>query len=56
MTIQPIKNSIAWHAIRAARNVDTWGRFAAYRYCQTRGALPYYTLARVLVAAERSGL
>lgn len=44
-------------AIRAARNVRSWGTWAAYRYCQKRGVpLRLLTLARLLEAAKRAGL
>ena len=47
---------IATAAARAARNWRTWGPYAARRYAEKHGALPYLTLARVLAAAERAGL
>ena len=44
-------NEHAQHAIRAARNVHSWGRFAARRYCENRGVHPsLYRLARQLQA------
>jgi hypothetical protein len=43
-------------AARAARNWHRWGAFAAYRYAQKHGALPYLTIARVLACAERAGI
>lgn len=40
-------------AIRAARNFKSWGRYAAWRYCEKRGvSFSLYRLARVLEAAE----
>ena len=42
-------NEQAHHAVRAARNVKNWGRFAARRYCEKRGVHPtLYRLARQL--------
>lgn len=41
----------AHHAIRAARNVRSWGLFAARRYCERRGVHPrLFMLARQLQA------
>jgi hypothetical protein len=41
----------AHHAVRAAKNVKSWGRFAARRYCERRGVpLGLYRLARQLEA------
>lgn len=44
-------------AIRAARNIRSWGTWAAYRYCQKRGVpIRLLTLARLLENAQRAGL
>jgi hypothetical protein len=41
----------AHHAITAARHVQSWGLFAARRYCERRGVHPrLFTLARQLQA------
>lgn len=41
----------ASHAIRAARNVPSWGLFAARRYCEKRSVHPrLFLLARQLEA------
>lgn len=56
MTISPTPQSTAWHAVRAALNVNNWGLFAARRYAEKHGAGAYFTLARVLANAERAGL
>lgn len=43
----------AHHAIRAAKNWSTWGRFAATAYCIKRGVpLGLLRLARQLEAAK----
>lgn len=49
-------DSRALAAARAARNWSIWGPYAARRYAEKRGALPYLVLARVLAASERAGL
>lgn len=47
----------AFHAIRAARNVRSWGTWATYRYCQRRDVpIRLLTLARLLENAQRAGL
>ena len=45
-------DSRAVAAARAARNWHKVGPYAARRYAEKRGALPYLVLARVLAAAE----
>ena len=43
----------AYHAIRAANNWRSWGRFAAVRYCQRRGVpTRLFYLARQLAAIK----
>ena len=43
----------AWHAIRAAQNWNSWGRYAATRYAQNRGVpLALVRLARQLEATK----
>lgn len=55
-TINGSLHPIAQAAATAARNWNIWGPYAARRYAEKRGALPYLTLARVLCAAERAGI
>lgn len=44
-------NPQAFDAIRAARNVSSWGLFAARRYCEKRNVHPrLFMLARQLEA------
>lgn len=41
----------AYHAVRAARNVKNWGRYAARQYAMKRNVHPsLYRLARQLEA------
>ena len=48
MTPRPLHPQ-AFHAIRAAKNWQSWGRFAATRYCQKRGVpLELVRIARQL--------
>ena len=47
-TLDPRALAAAW----AARNWHKVGPYAARRYAEKRGALPYLVLARVLAAAE----
>lgn len=43
----------AYHAIRAAKNLRVWGRYATRRYLEKNNVpMSLYTLARVLEAAE----
>jgi hypothetical protein len=35
----------ATEAIRAAKNVKSWGKFSTYLYAKKRGILPLYRLA-----------
>ena len=44
-------NPQAQHAVTAARHVQSWGLFAARRYCERRGVHPrLFLLARQLHA------
>lgn len=46
----------ALDAIRAARNVKSWGLFAARRYCEKRSVHPrLFQLARQLEAVKTVG-
>ena len=45
-------DSRALAAAWAARNWNKVGPYAARRYAEKRGALPYLVLARILAAAE----
>lgn len=43
----------AHHAIRAAKNINSWGRINATAYCRNRGVpLRLFYLARQLEAAK----
>lgn len=43
----------AYHAVHAARHVNSWGLFAARRYCERRAVHPrLFMLARQLQAAS----
>lgn len=46
-------HSHAYHAIRAAKNLRNWGRWATQAYCVKHGVpARLYTLARQLEAAH----
>ncbi len=43
----------AHHAIRAAKNLKSWGRYATIRYLEKKGVpMSLFTLARVLEASK----
>ena len=47
-----VKHPAAFAAIRAAQNFHQWGRYAAYRYAEKKGAsTSLVTLARQLQAS-----
>ena len=49
-------DSRALAAAWAARNWNRIGPYAARRYAEKRGALPYLVLARILAAAESANI